>query len=222
VALPASYTVTWPLATPGATRALTMSSTGDLATAQLSGEQIADLGVGTLQIANAAVTNAKIADSSVNSAKVQDGTITGADIADLTIGTNDIAAGAVTQAKIGAKTAAGSAGTGVYSTPINYNGWVVWRSPPNNAVALATNGRPVLVGLQPTPGSTMWCAVKYVNLLRNGASIATYQNPAPSGVQFVDVPPAGTHTYSFEVASDPNVFEDIGVCNHTVIATVEF
>lgn len=204
VGLAGSYSWIFPAALPGATKILTIASNGQIGdTYDVDGSTLAISG-SSLQVKAGGITTTQINGSAgITGGQIASATITGSNIAATTVArTNLVAVGQlVTSANTGQTIAANT------QTPLT-----------NLSGTLTTNGRPVMVFLEPTTTSESFincsgasggiCAggPEFISLYRDNVQIfemAYSQNVMTSatssgtqpGLLYLDTPNASTHTY---------------------------
>lgn len=187
-------------------------------TASTASTFIADAAILAAQIANAAITTAKIADAAIQTAKIGDAQITGAKIVDATIGTAKIGDAAITAAKISdAAITNAKIGTAAVDTlTIAGNAVTVMSSASGTysaQITVLTHGAPIYLS---AAGTGVWAGAGdsapvslNLQIARDGTALRNFVQAGNksdtaglslccAGV-YVDYPPAGTHTYTFNV-----------------------
>lgn len=205
--LGASYNWLFPTALPatGQTKFLTIDSSGQV------GAQY-DVDNATIEISS---NNLRVKDASITTAKLVDLNVTTAKIADLNVTTGKIADGAVTKAKLSAANYGISFSCGNYEPPLST---VVYQQVTNLSVTITTSGRPVVISLMSdgttsssagtiTVGAVSAVQGIAIRVLRDSTVISQQQMSAAandsnfwavSSISVVDVPSAGTYTYSIQ------------------------
>jgi hypothetical protein len=199
--------------------------------------QIAATSITTGKIASNAVTDAKLAssassdiDRAVGTDHIKDSSVTTAKLNDSAVTTSKLNDGSVTKAKLGSLGQQVSSSSGIFSTTSSSATAVT-----NLSVNITTVGRPVkleLISASTTESSTinstgnitMINASGYISFRRDGSAVGVYalnqdgsgQLEAVGPYSFIDIPSAGTYTYSVYVAS--NGTGTIGVRNIKLIA----
>jgi hypothetical protein len=191
------------------------------ASGKIRGDKIQDGGIGSVHIASGAVNSAHLAIGSITSSAIADGTIASQDLADGAVTFEKLASRAVSSDAPVHGVALSPA-----VPDREYTGTAI-REVPELTVTLATSGRPVIVFLTAAghaetslPNVTASAlgslrngtpyTTSYVRITRDGVHLVTQvlQSPASSGagikvppgcIQFIDTPPAGTHTYKIYV-----------------------
>lgn len=169
--------------------------------------KILDSNVTTAKIADSNVTTAKIADSNVTTAKIADSNVTTAKIADSNVTTAKLADGAATRAKMTANiTVTSSSGNYTDSTSTT-------KTVTNLSAAITTNAKPVSVYLVSDGGGqisylqgTGTSPNCHVYFMRDASEIAHFeiggQKYPPGAFRAVDIPAAGSYTYTCKINAD--------------------
>lgn len=186
--------------------------------------------------ADASVTTDKIADEAVTTAKIEDEGVTTAKIADLNVTAAKLANNAVTVSKLpdvnyGITDSSGTFTNASGETDVT-----------NLSQEITTNGRPVLIFLQPYWASVVDAsyigasdtssagATAYIGIYRDstqladinlGVTIASSGSPSiqipPGSVTFLDEPSAGTYTYKITASQASGDLISVYRCKLVVV-----
>lgn len=217
-AMGADYTITLPSLPAANNTFLTISTSGNIASAVTVDNVTLEIATNLIQIKDSGVSTAKIANSAVTTAKIADANVTNAKMATNSVGTTNLIDGSVTKAKQSALGQVASSSSGAFTT--SSAGFV---NITNLSCTITTTGRPVFILLKsdgtgnnsfigPAATANTQNAIARFKLLRDGTEVyrtqvqGTTTEPGGAGGQ-IGIPPgalfhldggvggAGTYTY---------------------------